>query len=78
MKKTRLKKISAFIPASLLEKAQQVLDLNQTETLVEGLKEIIARNERMKAIKTLSPIRIDYDVDAVRQRRVMGPADGCR
>ena len=43
---TKLKKISTNIPAELLRKACDLTNLNQTETLIAGLKDLIAQRER--------------------------------
>jgi hypothetical protein len=71
MAKTKLKKISAFIPEALLMQASKLEQYNMTDTLIAGLKEIIGKHERMKALKSMRKLHFDYDVDQVRQRRVM-------
>lgn len=68
MSSARIKKISALIPADLLAKAQAVLDKNQTDTLIEGLREIIDRDRRIKVLTDLPKLSIKYDVDSIRQR----------
>ncbi len=70
MANSKRKKISAFIPADLLAQAQEALDLNQTDTLISGLREIVERNKRIKLLKNLPKISIKHDVDIVRQRQV--------
>lgn len=69
MAKTNLKKISAFLPKDLLTRAMAAADLNQTETLISALKELLAKNERVNALRSLKKFHFDYDVDQVRERR---------
>lgn len=64
----KLKKISTNIPERLLKKACDITQLNQTDALIAGLKELIAQHERKKAIELKGKVRIDLDLDAVRQR----------
>ena len=71
MGKSDLKKISAFLPRDLLEEAVELAQNNQTDTLISALTDLVAKHKRIKALKSLRKIRIDYDVDQVRQRKVM-------
>ena len=71
MAKYKLKKISAFIPEELLKQASQLEQHNMTDTLIAGLNEIISKHKRIKSIKSMRKLHFDYDVDLVRQRRVM-------
>ena len=65
---TKIKKISTNIPESLLNKACELSELNQTDALIAGLKELIAKYDRAEAIKLKGKIKIDLDLDKVRQR----------
>jgi hypothetical protein len=65
---TKLKKISTNIPAELLRKACDVTNLNQTETLIAGLKELIAQRERETIVDLKGKVRIDLNLDEIRQR----------
>ncbi len=62
----KLKKISTNIPEDLLKRACRIADLNQTEALVAGLRELIAQHER-KAIVDLKG-KVSIDLDEIRQR----------
>ncbi len=66
--KTKLKKISTNIPESLLKKACSISELNQTDALIAGLKELIAQHERSEIIKLKGKIKINLDLDQTRQR----------
>lgn len=65
---SKLKKISTNIPEDLLKKACNLSDLNQTETLIAGLRELIAQHERKSVIKLKGKINIDLNMNEIRQR----------
>lgn len=64
----KLKKISTNIPAELLRKACSLTNLNQTEALIAGLKELIAQHEREIIVDLKGKVRIDFNLDEIRQR----------
>ncbi len=64
----KLKKISTNIPEDLLIKACSISSLNQTEALIAGLTELIARHERSEVIKLRGKIKINYNPEQARQR----------
>jgi hypothetical protein len=64
----KLKKISTNIPEDLLRKACNLTNLNQTEALIAGLKELIAQQEREAIVDLKGKVRIDMKLDEVRQR----------
>ena len=64
----KLKKISTNIPEELLKKVCDLTNLNQTEALIAGLKELIAQHEREAIVDMKGKIRIDLRLDEVRQR----------
>ena len=64
----KLKKISTSVPEALLKRACEISDLNQTETLIAGLKELVAQAERREVIKLKGKIKIDLDLDKARER----------
>lgn len=64
----KLRKIATNIPTGLLEEAVQITGLNQTQTLIEGLKELIARNKRQMLLSMSGKIRIGVDTDVTRRR----------
>lgn len=64
----KLKKISTNIPEDLLIKACNITDLNQTDALIAGLKELIAQHERSEVIKLKGKIKINLNPEQIRQR----------
>jgi hypothetical protein len=69
MSKTNLKKISALIPKDLLSRAMEAAELNQTDTLICALKEFLAKQERLKSLRSLKKFHFNYDVNKVRERK---------
>jgi hypothetical protein len=65
---SKLKKISTSIPEALLKKACSLSELNQTDTLIAGLKELVAQAERREVIKLKGKIKIDLNLDKTRER----------
>lgn len=65
---TKSKRISANIPADILAEAVRLAELSQTDTLVAGLKEIIAKSKREKLLSLRGKIAVDIDLDFLRQR----------
>ena len=70
-----VKKITANIPAKLLERAQEATGLGITETLVAGLEEL-ERSRKRSALRLLrGKVRIDLDPGRhVRMDRVLSRA----
>lgn len=64
----KLKKISTNIPEQLLRRACDITSLNQTEALIAGLKELIAQQERKAIIDLKGKVKIELDLDQLRQR----------
>jgi hypothetical protein len=64
----KTKKISTNIPADLLREACRLTDLNQTEALIAGLRELILQHQRSSIVDLKGKIKIDLDLDKVRQR----------
>ena len=64
----KLKKISTNIPEKLLKAACDLTNLNQTEALIAGLKELIAHHDRKAIIDLKGKIKIGSDLDEIRQR----------
>ena len=62
------KKISTNIPEELLQKACDLTSLNQTETLIAGLKELIAQHEREAILDLKGKIKFDLNLEEIRQR----------
>ena len=64
----KLKKISTDIPAALMEQACKMSNLNQTETLIAGLKALIIQHRRSSIIDLKGKIKIGLDLNELRQR----------
>lgn len=64
----KLKKVSTNIPEQLLKKACEITNLNQTEALIAGLKELISQQERKAIVDLKGKIHIDLNLDEIRQR----------
>ena len=62
-----VKKVTANLPAKLLERAQSTTGLGITETLVAGLEEL-ERNRKRSALRMLrGKIRFELDLDKTRR-----------
>jgi hypothetical protein len=63
------RRVTANLPAELLDAAMEVTGRGITETLVEGLAQVQRRRfyERAQALR--GKIKLDIDVDEVRGRR---------
>lgn len=64
----KMKKISTNIPETLLHRACTLTKLNQTDALIAGLKELIAQHDRRAILDLKGKIRIDLNLDEMRQR----------
>jgi hypothetical protein len=64
----RLKKISTNIPEELLQKACEITNMNQTEALIAGLRELVAQHERKAIVNLKGQVHVDIDLDKIRQR----------
>jgi hypothetical protein len=62
-----VKKITANIPAKLLEKAQDTTGLGITDTLIAGLEEL-ERSRRRSALRSLRG-RVKFELDLEKTRR---------
>lgn len=62
-----VKKITANIPAKLLERAQEATGLGITETLVAGLEEL-ERSRKRSALRLLRG-KVRFDLDLQKTRR---------
>ena len=63
-----IRKIATNIPSDLLDEAVQLTGLNQTQTLVEGLKELIAKKKRLDLLSMSGKLQIRVDTDRIRKR----------
>ncbi len=64
----KVRKIATNIPSELLDEAVQLTGLNQTQTLVEGLKELIAKKKRLDLLAMSGKIPIQIDTRKTRKR----------
>ena len=62
------KKIATNIPSELLDEAVELSGLNQTATIIEGLKELIRKERRKLFLSLEGKIDISYDVKKTRSR----------
>ena len=64
-----IKKIATNIPRNLIKEATQVTGLNQTQTLIAGLRELIASKKRHRLLELRGKLHIAVDTDRTRRRR---------
>ena len=62
------KKIATNIPEDLIKEAQKLTGLNQTQALVEGLKELICQRKRQALLKLRGKIHIQVNTNRTRER----------
>lgn len=62
------KKISAHLPAKLLEEACRIGKINQTDALVMGLKSLIADFKRQRLVEVAGKFHFTFDADKDRER----------
>ncbi len=62
------RKIATNIPSELLDEAVELSGLNQTATIIEGLKELIRKERRKLFLSLEGKIDIKYDVKKSRSR----------
>lgn len=65
------KKIATNIPNELLREAVKLTGLNQTRTLIEGLKELIAQKKRMALLALKGKLHFSIDTNKSRQRKIV-------
>ncbi len=64
-----VRKIATNIPADLLDEAVKMTGLNQTQTLIEGLRELIAQRKRMELLSLSGKLSIEIDTAKTRKRK---------
>ena len=64
-----VKRITANLPAELLEDAMKVSKKSMTETIVEGLELVRRRRAYTKAMALKGKLHLDVDLDKARERR---------
>ena len=62
------RKIATNIPDDILREATELSGLNQTATIIEGLKELIRREKIERLISLKGKLQFDYDVNLMRNR----------
>ena len=65
------KKIATNIPNELLSEAVKLTGLNQTQTLIEGLKELIAQKKRMALLALKGKLHFAINTNKSRQRKIV-------
>jgi hypothetical protein len=63
------RRVTANLPAGLLEEAMAVTGQGITETLVEGLKLVRQTGAFQKAMRLHGKLRLDVDLEESRERR---------
>ena len=66
---TRRRRITASLPAQLLEEAMEVTGKGITETLVEGLRLVRRARAYEEAMALRGKVKLSIDLDASRERR---------
>lgn len=64
----RKKKISTILPAELLSEAARLTGVNQTDTIVLALKELVRSHKRASIFELKGRLKINFDVDQSRER----------
>jgi hypothetical protein len=68
MMKSKKKKISSILPAALLSEATNLTRLNQTDTLVLALAELIRTYKRESIVNLKGKLKIKFNVEQDRER----------
>lgn len=68
MRKEKSKKISTSVPEQLLRRACELTELNQTDALIAGLRELVAQHERRSILDLKGKINLNLDVNKLRDR----------
>jgi hypothetical protein len=62
------KKISTILPAELLSEASKLTSLNQTDTLILALQELVRSYKRKTIVGLKGKLKINFDADRDRER----------
>lgn len=65
----KLKKVATNIPKDLLDEAIRSCGLNQTQTIIAALRELVAQKKREQLLAAKGKITIKYDIKDSRQRK---------
>lgn len=63
------RRVTANLPAELLDAAMAVTGKGITETIVDGLKEVQQRRFHANALRLRGKMKLDVDLDKTRGRR---------
>lgn len=66
------KKIATNIPTELLMEAVQLTGLNQTQVIIAGLEELVAREKRRALLALQGDVEVSLDLDKARDRKKVG------
>lgn len=64
-----MRRVTANLPAELLDAAQDVTGKGITETLIEGLEQVQRRRFYERALRLKGKVRLDIDLEESRGRR---------
>lgn len=67
----KTKKIATNLPKDLILEATRVTGLNQTQTLIEGLREIIRKHKRERLLKLKGKVKINLNLSKLRERHLL-------
>lgn len=65
----KTKKVATNIPVQLLLEAVKLTGLNQTQAIIAGLEELVAREKRKALLNLKGNVKISLDVDKIRGRK---------
>ena len=63
------RKVATNIPEELLTEARALTGLNQTQALIEGLRQLIAQHKRQRLLDLQGKLHIRLDIAESRRRR---------
>lgn len=63
------RRVTANLPSTLLDAAQEVTGKGITETLIEGLEQVQRRRFYERAIKLRGKVRLEINIEESRGRR---------
>ncbi len=67
----KFKKIATNIPEDILYTAVHLSGLNQTQTIIEGLKELIDKKRREELLSLGGKLQIKLDLNKTRERHIL-------
>lgn len=67
----KLKKIATNIPEDILYTAVRLSGLNQTQTIIEGLRELIDRKRREELLSLQGKLKFKLSLNKSRDRQIL-------